>query len=118
MRAWLPERQVSGPAAAVERDTDGLNRVFAAAFTDRYRRDGLAGVRVPHLNPEVWPYPLLDAGPGAMLWRDEAGGVAAFNIVHRSGAAGRIGALAVRPGRQGARLGKTRVRAATDWPLE
>src|SRR5260370_42708037 len=100
MGAWLPERQVSGPAAGVERDTDGLNRVFAAAFTDRYRRDGLVGVRVPHLNPEVWRYALLDAGPGAMLWRDEAGDVAAFNIVHRSGAEGWMGPLAVRPDRQ------------------
>lgn len=118
MRAWLPERQVSGPAAAVERDTDGLNRVFAAAFTDRYRRDGLVGVRVPHLNPEVWRYALLDAGAGAMLWRDEAGDVAAFNIAHRSGAEGWMGPLAVRPDRQGAGIGKTVVRTAADWLLE
>src|SRR2546422_3858969 len=54
MRAWLPERQVYGPEPAGERDTEGLNRVFADAFTDRYRRDGLVGVRVPHLNPQVW----------------------------------------------------------------
>jgi GNAT superfamily N-acetyltransferase len=118
MRAWLPERQVSGPGAAVERDTDGLNRVFAAAFTDRYRRDGLVGVRVPHLNPEVWRYALLDAGPGAMLWRDEAGDVAAFNIAHRSGAEGWMGPLAVRPDRQGAGIGKMVVRTAADWLLE
>src|SRR5437870_3019437 len=64
MRAWLPERQVYGPEPAGERDTEGLNRVFADAFTDRYRRDGLVGVRVPHLNPQVWRYALLDAGPG------------------------------------------------------
>src|SRR5260370_9589579 len=118
MGAWLPERQVSGPAAGVERDTDGLNRVFAAAFTDRYRRDGLVGVRVAHLHPEVWRYALLDAGPGAMVWRDEAGDVAAFNIVHRSGAEGWMGPLAVRPERQGAGIGKTVVRAAADWLLE
>src|SRR2546421_10884173 len=73
MRAWLPERQVYGPEPAGERDTEGLNRVFADAFTDRYRRDGLVGVRVPHLNPQVWRYALLDAGAGAMLWRDQAG---------------------------------------------
>src|SRR5438046_2572265 len=65
MRAWLPERQVYGPEPAGERDTEGLNRVFADAFTDRYRRDGLVGVRVPHLNPQVCRYALLDAGPGA-----------------------------------------------------
>src|SRR5205814_922944 len=88
MRAWLPERQVYGPEPAGERDTEGLNRVFADAFTDRYRRDGLVGVRVPHLNPQVWRYALLDAGPGAMLWRDEGRHVVAFNIAHRKGAAG------------------------------
>ncbi len=51
MRAWLPEQQVYGPEPATERDVPGLNRVFADAFTDRYRRDGLVGVRVPYLNP-------------------------------------------------------------------
>src|SRR5439155_745994 len=65
MRAWLPEQQLSGPEPATERDVAGLNRVFAEAFTDRYRRDGLVGVRVPHLNPQVWRYALLDAGAGA-----------------------------------------------------
>src|SRR5436189_195032 len=118
MRAWLPERQVYGPEPAGERDTEGLNRVFADAFTDRSRRDGLVGVRVPHLNPQVWRYALLDAGPGAMLWRDEAGHVVAFNIAHRSGAEGWMGPLAVRPDRQGAGVGKTIVRTALDWLLE
>src|SRR5438094_491412 len=118
MRAWLPERQVYGPEPAGERDTEGLNRVFADAFTDRYRRDGLVGVRVPHLNPQVWRYALLDAGPGAMLWRDEAGHVVAFNIAHRSGAEGWMGPLAVRPDRQGAGVGKTIVRTVLDWLLE
>ncbi len=118
MRAWLPERQVYGPEPASERDIDGLNRVFADAFTDRYRRDGLVGVRVPHLNPQVWRYALLDAGPGAMLWRDEAGHVVAFNIAHRSRAEGWMGPLAVRPDRQGAGVGKTIVRTAIDWLLE
>jgi GNAT superfamily N-acetyltransferase len=118
MRAWLPDRQVYGPEVAGERDTESLNRVFADAFTDRYRRDGLVGVRVPHLNPQVWRYALLDAGQGAMLWRDEAGHVAAFNIAHRSGAEGWMGPLAVRPDRQGSGLGKTIVRTATDWLLE
>lgn len=118
MRAWLPERQVFGPEPATERDTEALNRVFADAFTDRYRRDGLVGVRVPHLNPEVWRYALLDAGAGAMVWRDEAGHVVAFNIAHRSGAEGWMGPLAVRPDRQGSGLGKTIVRTATDWLVD
>ena len=118
MRAWLPERQVSGPERAVERDIESLNRVFADAFTDRYRRDGLVGVRVPHLNPQVWRYALLDAGDGAMVWRDEAGQVVAFNVAHRSGAEGWMGPLAVRPDRQGVGIGKATVRAAVDWLVD
>jgi GNAT superfamily N-acetyltransferase len=118
MRAWLPERQVYGPEAATERDSEELNRVFADAFTDRYRRDGLVGVRVPHLNLQIWRYALLDAGEGAMVWRDEAGHVAAFNIAHRSGAEGWMGPLAVRPDRQGSGIGKTIVRTAVDWLVE
>ena len=118
MRAWLPERQVYGPEPATERDTEALNRVFADAFTDRYRRDGLVGVRVPYLNPQVWRYALRDAGAGAMLWRDESGEVVAFNIAHRSGSEGWMGPLAVRPDRQGMGVGKTVVRAAVDWLVE
>src|SRR3989442_15941145 len=105
MRAWLPERQVYGPEPATERDTDGLNRVFADASTDRYRRDGLVGVRVPHLNRQVWRYALLDAGAGAMVWRDEAGHLGAFNIAPPSGSEGWMGPLAVRPDRQRAGVG-------------
>ena len=118
MRAWLPERHVSGPERAQERDIEGLNRVFAEAFTDRYRRDGLVGVRVPYLNPQVWRYALLDAGDGAMVWRDDAGEIAAFNIAHRSGAEGWMGPLAVRTDRQGTGVGKTIVRTAVDWLLD
>src|SRR5256886_9061551 len=115
MRAWLPERQVYGPEPAGERDTDALNRVFADAFTDRYRRDGLVGVRVPHLNPQVWRYAVLDAGAGGMLGRDEAGHVVEFNVAQRAGTEGWMGPLAVRPDRQGAGVGKAIVRAAVDW---
>ena len=97
MRAWLPEQQVVGPERATERDLEDMNRVFAEAFTDRYRRDGLVGVRVPPLNPIVWRYALLDAAEGALVWRDERGRVAAFNIAHRSGVEGWMGPLAVRP---------------------
>lgn len=118
MRAWLPEQQVSGPEQATEADIDGLNRVFAEAFTDRYRRDGLVGVRVPQLNPLVWRYALRDAGEGALLWRDERGQVAAFNVAHRSGVEGWMGPLAVRPDRQGSGIGKTIVRTVVDWLLD
>src|SRR2546428_11336949 len=97
MRAWLPERQVYGPERATERDVEALNRVFADAFTDRYRRDGLVGVRVPHLNPQVWRYALLDAGEGAMVWRDEAGQAGAVDRPHRPGFGGGLGPRPVRP---------------------
>lgn len=118
MRAWLPEPLVTGPDRATERDIEGLNRVFAEAFTDRYRRDGLVGVRVPQLNPLVWRYALLDAAAGAMVWRDEHGDVAAFNVAHQAGTEGWMGPLAVRPDRQGTGVGKAVVRAAADWLIE
>src|SRR5438874_8808574 len=115
MRAWLPEQQLSGPEPATERDVAGLNRVFAEAFTDRYRRDGLVGVRVPHLNPQAWRYALLDALAGALLWRDDSGQIAAFNIAHCSGTEGWMGPPAVRPDRQGAGVGETIVGTAVAW---
>jgi GNAT superfamily N-acetyltransferase len=118
MRAWLPDDRVSGPEQPTDRDIEGLNRVFAEAFTDRYRRDGLVGVRVPQLNPLVWRYALLDAGDGAMVWRDEHGDIAAFNLAHQAGVEGWMGPLAVRPDRQGSGVGKTVVRTAADWLVE
>ena len=118
MRAWLPERRVDGPLPASERDIEALNRLFAEAFTDRYRRDGLVGVRVPPLNPRVWSYALRDAGEGAMLWRDEDGRLVAFNVAHRCGTEGWMGPLAVRVDRQGSGVGKTVVRTATEWLLD
>jgi GNAT superfamily N-acetyltransferase len=118
MRAWLPERRVEGPLPATERDIEALNHLFAEAFTDRYRRDGLVGVRVPPLNPRVWSYALRDAESGAMLWRDEDGRLVAFNVAHRCGCEGWMGPLAVRVDRQGSGIGKTIVRAATDWLLD
>ncbi|MFN2571402.1 MAG: GNAT family N-acetyltransferase [Gemmatimonadales bacterium] len=118
MRAWLPDSRVTGPERATERDIEGLNRVFAEAFTDRYRRDGLIGVRVPQLNPLVWRYALLDAADGAMVWRDEHEEIAAFNVAHQAGLEGWMGPLAVRPDRQSTGIGKTVVRTAADWLIE
>src|SRR3989449_5953286 len=118
MRAWLPERRVTGPTRPAESDIEGLNRVFAEAFTERFRRDGMSGVRVPYLNPVVWRYALLGAGDGAMVWRDEDGDVAAFNVAHRSGTEGWMGPLAVRTDRQGTGVGKTIVRTAVDCLLD
>ncbi len=112
---WRPDRSLRGPERPTLRDIEPLNRVFADAFTDRYSRDGLVGVRVPHLNTLVWRYALEDAGEGAMSWRDGDGRLVAFNMVHRSGAEGWMGPLAVRPDRQGEGLGSTMVRTGLDW---
>ena len=112
---WRPDRSLRGPDRPTLRDIEPLNRVFADAFTDRYSRDGLVGVRVPHLNTLVWRYALEDAGDGAMIWRDADGHLVAFNMVHLSGAEGWMGPLAVRPDRQGEGLGSTMVRLGIDW---
>ncbi len=113
--AWLPDRAIHGPERPSLRDIDPLNRIFADSFTDRYRRDGMTGVRVPHLNPAIWRYALEDAGDGAMVWRDGDGQLCGFNIVHLSGREGWMGPLAVRPDRQGAGLGKTMIQAGISW---
>ncbi len=112
---WRPDRSVRGPDRPTARDIDPLNRVFAEAFTDRYSRDGLIGVRVPQLNPLVWRYAIDDAGDGAMVWRDGDGQMVAFNMVHRSGTEGWMGPLAVRPDRQSEGLGSTMVRLGIEW---
>jgi GNAT superfamily N-acetyltransferase len=112
---WRPDRSLRGPDRPTLRDIEPLNRVFADAFTDRYSRDGLVGVRVPHLNTLVWRYALEDAGDGAMIWRDADGQLVAFNMVHQSGVEGWMGPLAVRPDRQGEGLGSVMVRLGIDW---
>jgi len=112
---WRPDRSVRGPDRPSLRDIDSLNRVFADAFTDRYSRDGLVGVRVPQLNNLVWRYALEDAGDGSMVWRDTEGHMVGFNMVHLSGTEGWMGPLAVRPDRQGEGLGSLMVRTGIDW---
>lgn len=92
-----------------------MNRMFADAFTDRYRRDGMVGVRVPRLNPNIWQYALTGAGPGAMLWMDDDDEIVAFNIAHVSGTEGWMGPLAVRTDRQGEGLGQAIVASAVEW---
>ena len=103
---------------ASAQDIASLNRVFSDAFTDRYRRDGLVGVRVPQLNPDIWRYAVLDAGDGAMLWTDERDDIVAFNIVHCSGGEGWMGPLAVRTDRQGFGIGRVIVETALEWLRE
>ena len=48
-RSWRPH-PVDGPFRAQVGDIGELNQVFSDAFTERYRRDGMVGVRVPFLN--------------------------------------------------------------------
>lgn len=115
---WRSLRNISGPFPARLTDIDPLNRVFSDAFTERYRRDGMVGVRVPYLNPAIWRYAIEDAHGGAMLWRDERDEIVAFNIAHHSGVEGWMGPLAVRPEWQGSGVGKIVVQAGIDWLLE
>jgi ribosomal protein S18 acetylase RimI-like enzyme len=102
---------IQGPMRATDADIDDINRVFSDAFTERYHRDGMTGVRVPLLNPPVWRYALTAAGDGALVWRDDGRNVAAFNLVHSSGREGWMGPLAVRPDCQGRGLGRAIVTA-------
>ncbi|MEO8450206.1 MAG: GNAT family N-acetyltransferase [Gemmatimonadota bacterium] len=108
----MPRREVTvqGPLQATPRDIEEINRVFSGAFTERYHRDGMAGVKVPTLNPTVWRYAIADAADGALLWRDDLGHLAAFNMIHRSGVEGWMGPLAVRTDCQGSGVGKGIVR--------
>jgi GNAT superfamily N-acetyltransferase len=114
-RTWRPAHSVDGPHRARLDDIGDLNQVFSDAFTERYRRDGMVGVRVPFLNPAVWRYAIEDADAGAMLWRDDRGHIAAFNMVHRSGTEGWMGPLAVRTEYQGTGLGKEIVTRGIEW---
>ena len=114
-RSWRRGQDVTGPYPIELDDIRALNEVFSDAFTDRYRRDGLVGVRVPMLNPAVWRYAIEDADGGAMMWRDERGEIAAFNVAHVSGTEGWMGPLAVRPDSQGNGLGKRVVQSAIDF---
>ena len=113
-RSWRPH-PVDGPFRAQVGDIGELNQVFSDAFTERYRRDGMVGVRVPFLNSIIWRYAIEDAANGAMLWRDERGRLVAFNIAHRSGTEGWMGPLAVRTEFQGNGTGKEIVTRGIDW---
>lgn len=115
VRNWKQVRAVGGARPVGRDDIPALNQVFSDAFTERYRRDGMVGVRVPHLNPAVWQYAVEDAAGGALLWRGERDEIIAFNLAHRSGTEGWMGPLAVRPDAQGGGLGKEIVRSGFGW---
>lgn len=102
---------VRGPEPATVADIPALNRLFSEAFTERYQRDGMSGVRVPPLNPQVWRYAIEDAADGALVWRDGEGEIVAFNMVHCSGREGWMGPIAVRADAQGRGLGTRMVEA-------
>jgi len=114
-RSWRPLAQIEGPYVARLEQIPALNVVFSDAFTERYRRDGMVGVRVPYLNPAVWRYAIEDAAGGAMVWRDARGEIAAFNMVHRSGVEGWMGPLAVRTEYQSSGVGKEVVERGIAW---
>lgn len=114
VRNWRHARAAGRPQEIEDADVADLNDVFSEAFTDRYRRDGMAGVRVPHLNPAVWRFAIADAGAGAMLWRDDRGRIIAFNVAHQSGTEAWMGPLAVHPDRQAQGLGKEVVGAGIE----
>lgn len=105
---------IVGPALAAPGDIDAINELFSQSFTDRYHRDGMAGVRVPYLNPAVWRYAIADAGEGALTWRDDSGAIVAFNMVHLSGREGWMGPLAIRTDLQGRGLGRRIVTAGVE----
>jgi GNAT superfamily N-acetyltransferase len=109
--AWVSET----PERVSTVEIPSLNAVFSEAFTERYRKDGMVGVRVPHLNPAVWRFAITDAEAGAMIWRNARDGIAAFNMVHRSGVEGWMGPLAVHPDYQGQSIGKMIVSSGIEW---
>ena len=106
--------KVDGPLPIPLDALPALNALFSEAFSERYRRDGMTGVRVPPLNPLIWRFAIECAGEGAMIWRDGLGQIAAFNLAHISGTEGWMGPLAVREELQGHGLGRTIVGAGIE----
>ena len=114
-RNWRSPWVSENPECVGVREIPSLNAVFSEAFTERYRKDGMVGVRVPHLNPAIWKFAIADAEDGAMIWRNARDGIAAFNMVHHSGIEGWMGPLAVHPDFQGQGLGKMIVSSGVEW---
>jgi GNAT superfamily N-acetyltransferase len=115
LRTWPTHRSVDGPFPLSTDDIAGLNEVFTLSFSDRYRKDGMQGVRVPPLHHGIWRYAIADAADGALGWRDERDRIVAFNIVHQSGTEGWMGPLCVHPDLQSLGLGKEIVQQGIEW---
>ncbi len=94
-----------------------LNRLFSDAFTDRYRprralRDAGAVPQPPRLALARSRTP----GRRAMMWRDDRGHLAAFNMMHLSGTEGWMGPLAGAPRPAGsAAKGSASCEEGIDW---
>lgn len=112
VHGWRDASRLTGPHPISFEDIPELNQVFSDAFTDRYRRDGLVGVRVPQLGDAIWRFAIRDADGGALLWRGESGEICAFNVAHTSGVEGWMGPLAVAGSYQRSGVGKTIVASA------
>ncbi|HUR92928.1 MAG TPA: GNAT family N-acetyltransferase, partial [Gemmatimonadaceae bacterium] len=115
VRGWRDDRALDGPFPITDDDIPELNALFSEAFTERYRKDGMVSVRVPGLNPQMWRYAVADAARGAVLWRSQDGGIAAFNLIHASGTEGWMGPLAVASAYQTRGVGKTIVTHGVEW---
>ena len=102
------------PEDAARDDAARLAQSAHGALSDRYRRDGLAGVRGPPLSPAIWRYAIDDARDGALCWVDADDRLVAFNVVHQSGVEGWMGPLAVRPEWQSTGIGKQVVSRGID----
>jgi len=101
-----PRVRLAGPEPITVEEIPALNLIFSDAFSERYRRDGMTGVRVPPLNPVLWRFAIEAAGAGALCWRDASGRIAAFNVAHVSGSEGWMGPLVVREDLQGHGVGR------------
>ena len=110
-----PNLELFGPFEPSHSDIPEMNELFSESFTERYRRDGMTGVRVPKLDSPIWRYAIASAGCGAMVWRNSADAIVAFNVVHNAGSEGWMGPLAVGSKVQGRGIGTEIVRAGVDY---
>jgi hypothetical protein len=102
-RVWRPAGDRRADFVRGSSRVTELNQVFSDSFTERYRRDGMVGVRVPFLNPAIWRYAIEDADArrDALARRSRAHRRVQHGCIVRA-ARGWMGPLAVRTEYQGA----------------